>query len=189
MPERHRVRSAVNVRPHGNYYRLLICGRSRASASAETSAQTHANGLRTFGRLLVSNNVPVCLYSPFAGISSETLAFESLQPVPTPVRLSRRSLTLANSRVWAGYGLPYQRYLLHISAALYLWCCPFRSLFSKKKTARNGWFLLFRGRFYQSPFICPSRFPQGLCIAPFCLAYIEYRNSYRCANLYHVAIR
>ena len=117
-PERHRVRSAGNVRPHGNYFRLLICGRLRASARAETSAQARANGLRTFGGLRVSNNVPVCWYSPFAGISSETLALESPQPVPTPVRLSRLSLTLANGRVWTGYGLPYQRYLQYLGSPL-----------------------------------------------------------------------
>lgn len=117
-PDRHRVRSAVNVRPHGNYYRLLICGRSRASARAETSAQARANGLRTFGGLRVPDNVPVCKYSPFAGISSGTLALESPQPVPTPVRLSRLWQTLANSRVGAGYGLPYQRYLQYLGSPL-----------------------------------------------------------------------
>ena len=145
---------------------VIPCGRSRASARAETSAQARANGLRTFGGLRVSDNVPVCKYSPFAGISSETLALESPQPVPTPVRLSRLSLTLTNGRVRAGYGLPYQRYLQYLGSPL----PPVVSLsvaFFNKKTARKGWLLLFRGRLYQSPFMtglfCPL-WPATYCV-------------------------
>lgn len=141
-PERHRVRSAGNVRPHGNYFRLLICGRPRASARAETSAQARANGVRTFGGLRVPDNVPVCLYSPIAGISSGTLALESPQPVTTPVRLSRRSLTLANGRVWAGYGLPYQRYLQYLGNPLPAVLSLSVAFFNKKNRPKGEAFVI-----------------------------------------------